>query len=141
LFDRPEVIARARANPAFKGLGDERVEFVSGSFFDRVPAGYNIHLLALILHDWCDADATRILANCRAAQNPGDRVLVFERVIDSSNQKELRQIDLTMIAQTGGKERTQEEFARLFARAHYDLRSVHETAGPQRVLQAIALPR
>jgi hypothetical protein len=36
---------------------------VGGDFFEEVPGGGDAYLLSNVLHDWQDADATRILRN------------------------------------------------------------------------------
>ena len=41
------------------------IEFVEGSFFERVPAG-DVYVLSAILHDWDDERATAILRTIRA---------------------------------------------------------------------------
>ena len=58
VFDLPETVRDEAA------LG-ERIEFVEGSFFERVPAG-DVFVLGTVLHDWDDESATRILQTIRA---------------------------------------------------------------------------
>ena len=41
------------------------IEFVEGSFFERVPTG-DIYVLGTVLHDWPDDDAAAILRTIRA---------------------------------------------------------------------------
>ena len=53
-----------------------RVERVSGSFFESVPAGGDVYLLKHILHDWNDDECVSILSNVRKAMAPNGRVVV-----------------------------------------------------------------
>ena len=54
VFDLPETMRDETA------LGD-RIEFVAGSFFERVPPG-DVYVLSTILHDWDDERAGRSCA-------------------------------------------------------------------------------
>lgn len=49
------------------------------SFFEAVPVGGDLYLLKVILHDFDDAAAARILRTIRDACDPGARLLVIER--------------------------------------------------------------
>ena len=51
------------------GLAD-RAECVAGDFFTELPNGADAYVLSRVLHDWHDADATRILETCRRAMRP-----------------------------------------------------------------------
>ena len=71
-----------------------------------------------ILHDWDDARAVQILDHCRRGLAPSGRVLVMDCVLEPSNQPDLgKWLDLNMLALLPGRERTEQEFADLFARA------------------------
>ena len=115
LFDLPEGIAAASA-----GLGGPlpRCELVAGNFFESVPEGADVYLMKKVLHDWSDDDAVRILINCRRAMAPGGRVLVAETLVPPGNTADpIKVMDVNMLVVTGGRERTADEFAALFARA------------------------
>ena len=75
LFDRPEVVAGARAELAERGL-QGRVEIVAGDFFEEVPAGGDLYLLKHIVPDWDDDHAARIPAHCRRAAAAGATLLL-----------------------------------------------------------------
>jgi len=115
LFDLPEGIAAAEA-----GLGGPlpRCELVAGDFFESVPEGADVYLMKKVLHDWSDDDAVRILVNCRRAMAQGGRVLVAETLVPPGNTPDpIKVMDVNMLVVTGGRERTADEFAALFARA------------------------
>jgi hypothetical protein len=110
VFDLPET-ERDEA-----GLG-ERIEFVEGSFFERVPAG-DAYVLAGILHDWDDERAGAILSTIRAAARAGARVLIRESVVPPGNEPNgAKWLDLLMLVLAGGRERTEPEWRRLLERA------------------------
>ncbi len=77
VFDLPETV-RDEAS-----LG-ERIEFVAGSFFERVPPG-DVYVLGTILHDWPDEQAAAILRTIRAAAPDHARLLVLDGVIPPGN--------------------------------------------------------
>jgi hypothetical protein len=124
LFDRPEVIDKARATPA------PRMSYVAGDFFrDPIPA-CDTYLLKRVLHDWADAEAVAILSNIRAGAPPGARVLLIEGVLDEAAPGALADIDIEMLVMTGGRERTREDWGLLLAQAGMSLRRVLPTASP-----------
>lgn len=80
VFDVPEVAESAEEHLRERGLADRSVA-VGGSFFEALPADYDLHILKWILHDWNDESCQRILAACRAAL-PGDgRLLIVEQLL------------------------------------------------------------
>lgn len=113
LFDQPHVISEARAalDPALEG----RVQLESGDFFTAVPAGADAYVLKWILHDWDDTACVRLLANCRRAMAPHGRVLAAELIVDPDHSAELTYfLDLQMLVNFTGKERTAAEFQALY---------------------------
>ena len=127
LYDRPDVVERARENIAAAGLA-QRCEAVGGNFFDAVPPGGDAYLLRHIIHDWDDEQATAILRNCRKVMNPGSRLLVIESVIPPGNNPFFgKLLDLTMLIIPGGLERTEAEFRQLYSAAGFRLSRIVPT--------------
>jgi hypothetical protein len=122
LFDLPHVVAGATVDTA-------RCEVVGGSFFDGpIPASADAYLLKAVLHDWEDADALRILRMCRGAVPSNAVVLVIERDLGAPNENaDAKLSDLNMMVGPGGRERTREEFAALFAAGGFALERVIPT--------------
>ena len=120
LFDLPSVAEQARAALSERGLLD-RVEIVGGSFLEEVPAGCDAYMMQAIIHDWDDDSCVTILSNIRRVMAPGARVLVIENVLSdepSPDDQFARSFDLVMLVTSGlGRERTESQFASLFARA------------------------
>ncbi len=69
-FDLPHVVAEAEPRLAGYGHGD-RLKLASGDFFTAVPEGGDTYLLSMVLHDWSDEEASRLLANIKAAAPAG----------------------------------------------------------------------
>ncbi len=121
LFDQPHVVAGAEQLLRAFGVAD-RCQIVAGDFFETVPDGGDAYVLKFILHDWEDEQATAILRNCRLAIAPNGRMLVIESEISPPNEGASDKfLDLTMLVHTGGRERTREEWAALFATAGFRL--------------------
>ena len=130
LFDLPHVVAAAGALLKRAGLAD-RCEVVGGSFFETVPKGADAYLLKSIIHDWDDAAAIEILHMCRAAIADTGRLLVVEPVIQPGNEPDRAKFsDLNMLVMLGGRERTAEDFERLYAEAGFRLTSIVPTGSP-----------
>lgn len=135
LFDLPQVVAAAESGPYLGGDLAERVAFIGGSFFDGVPAGHDAYMMKYILHDWSDDECRTILTHCRNAMAPGGRVFVVDTVIEPGNAPQWgKLLDINMMVITGGRERTQPEFAELFASAGLRLDAVVSTGCPVSVL-------
>jgi SAM-dependent methyltransferase len=124
LFEQPEVIDQARSAITARGLA-ERVEFIGGDPFTEVPPpGGDLYVLKSILH-WDDEHALRVLANCHRAAEPGSRLLVIESVVPTGSEPSpLHLIDLSVLVQVGGQERTHEQHQALLEAAGYRLERI-----------------
>ena len=79
-------------------------------------------MLRFILHDWDDADAIRILENCRRAMKPGARLVVIEVFFAEPGEPippnmidtQVPLFDLHLMLAVKGKERTVAEYGVLF---------------------------
>jgi len=135
LFDIEHVLAGARAAIDSLGLSD-RCRAVSGDFFKAVPAGGDAYIMKHIIHDWDDERAATILKNIRSAMNPGGRLILLESVVAPGNQPDFAKlIDLEMLLMPGGRERTEQEFRDLFARAGFELIRITPTKSPLSVIE------
>ncbi|MGC4191291.1 MAG: methyltransferase [Thermomicrobiales bacterium] len=115
----------------------DRVTVVSGDMFESVPAGGDAYTLRRVLHDWPDDACRRLLRNCRQAIAPDGSLLVVDMVVpeDGSNAP-MNWNDLHLLMMCGGKERTRDEFATLFAETGFRLVDVHP-AGSVSVIEGV----
>jgi hypothetical protein len=125
LFDQPAVVAGADSALGAPDLR-HRSQIIGGDFFAAVPAGADAYILRQIIHDWNDEQSIAILRNCRQSMSPHGRVLVVERRLDSDYRQALPalQVDLQMLVNLGGGERTEEEYRALFGAAGLQLTSI-----------------
>ena len=138
LSDVEHVIAGAGPLIAAAGVKDRcRTEVCD--FFKAVPTGGDAYIMKHIIHDWDDDRAVQILSNIKAALagKPQGRVILLEAVVAGPNTPDLgKLIDLEMMLFPGGRERTQDEFAALFARAGLRLAQVVPTESMLSVVEA-----
>lgn len=135
LYDAPQVIEGAQEKIAARGLNG-RCQLMAGDFFSSVPKGGDVYLMKHIIHDWDDEKCTGILRNCRDAMNAQGRVIVIDQVVPAGNAPSLGKFtDLLMMVMVGGKERTEEEFRKLFDAAGLKLTRIIETHSPMSIIE------
>jgi hypothetical protein len=135
LLDVPHVVAGARA--VIEPLAS-RIEVVGGDFFQAVPRA-GAYIMKSVLHDWSDADATRILQSVHRAASPGARLLVAEAVLQPGNHPDIAKfMDLEMLVATnGGRERNEAEWRALLHAGGFALQRVLATPSPLCLLEAM----
>lgn len=131
LFDLASGVGAAPETLAAAGIAD-RCRVVAGDFFDSMPEGGDAYLLKSVVHDWDDERVVQILRNCRWAMQPGGVLLVLEQFLPArmDSPQEARgtvMSDLNMLVNTRGRERTEEEYRQLYARAGIEVTGI---AGP-----------
>lgn len=135
LYDTPHVLADARI--VAEGLAD-RCEILAGDFFASVPRGDAI-VLKRILHDWSDDSSIVILRACRSALEEGGRVLVVDAVLPPGDEPHLGKVlDVMMMASLPGRERTADDFSRLFSAAGLRLNRIIPTPTYLSIIEAVA---
>jgi len=140
VFDMHHAAEGARELLRAEGLVD-RAEVSSGDFFEAVPESGDAYIMKHIIHDWDDARAITILRCCHRAMVPGGKVLVVDQVVPPPNEVHFGKLmDLEMLALTGGgRERTADEFRKLFAAAGLELTRIVPTEGPLSVVEGRAM--
>lgn len=139
VFDAPAVAEGAAEAIRAAGMGG-RCRAEGGDFFRAVPAGADAYLMKHIIHDWADGPATTILRNCRSAAAPGAKLVLVELVVPPGDEPHpAKLLDLEMLLLTGGRERTEAEYAALLAGAGWRLAEVIPTRSPFSLLVADAV--
>ncbi|SDM53159.1 methyltransferase [Allokutzneria albata] len=119
LLELPNVVEQAE--DVLAPVAD-RCETAPGSFFDPMPAGADVYLIANTLHNWSDDNAEKILRRCVEAAGPGNRVVVVERLLDSGKDPVMAAYaDLLMLVLLGARERTAEDFREIGGRVGLEL--------------------
>jgi hypothetical protein len=129
LFDLPEVVGSAPAH--------ERVEIVSGSFFESLPEGGDLYVLKSILHDWPDDRCEEILANVQRAAPAGATLLLVETILaEAPAPSPVTFMDMNMLVMLGGRERTAAEYTDMLRRHGFETQRVIPTGGMFGLIEA-----
>ncbi|SPF53821.1 O-demethylpuromycin-O-methyltransferase [Candidatus Sulfopaludibacter sp. SbA4] len=126
LFDSSEVIDEACV--LYGEIPSQRYQVVGGNFFESVPVAADAILLKRVLHDWDDQQCIRILRNCARAMRPQDTLVVFDAVLEHEGDPGGKKIsDVLLLTVLRGRERTLDDFQRIFAEAGLSLVSARPT--------------
>jgi hypothetical protein len=137
LFDRPEVLAGADRLLRTAGVAN-RCDLVAGNFFVSVPRGGDAYVLAMVVHDWPDAEALALLRSCGDAMEPGARLWLIEQVIRPGDAYDpTKLLDMHMLVLFGAQEGTAEEYQRLLEAAGFHEVTFSATATPFSVVKAV----
>lgn len=142
LTDRPEVVAAAGAVLEAAGVAD-RCVVTTTNFLAEVPSGGDAYVLALIIHDWPDAEALAILRACHRAMTPGARLWLVEHVLRPDDGRpddqaaDVALLDLTMLVLLGARERDAEEYRALLETAGFGDVAIFSTETGPSVIEAI----
>lgn len=121
----------------------EMVQFVSGDMFDYVPSA-NATLLKWVLHDWSDQECVKILERCKEAIKPfkesGGKVIIIEMVMNADKVcHELAEtqflFDLHMMAHTTGKQRSEQEWQKIFTSAGFSGNKILPVLGLRSIIE------
>jgi O-methyltransferase/methyltransferase family protein len=141
LFDQAHVVERVEVEETI----GSRLMLQSGDFFHGPLPRCDGYVLMEVLHDWNDEQSRRILQQIRGAAPSMAKLLVVETVLPdesawaAGNGKHFgNHLDINMLVLTGGRERTPEEFARLFADSGWRLSRVIPTFSPYSIVEAVA---
>ncbi|XP_042059994.1 8-hydroxyquercetin 8-O-methyltransferase-like [Salvia splendens] len=135
VLDLPHVVARME--------GSENVRFVSGDMFEFIPPADAV-FLKWIINAWKDEDCIKILGKCKEAiaesKINGKKVIIVDMVVDEEKQpQEVTEthllMDVLMLAHYPGKERTEREWAKLFATAGFKNYKITPTLGVRSIIE------
>ena len=138
LFDRPQTVEAAK--PLLQSLGvAERMKLVGGDFLAEIPVRADLYLLKGVLQQWDDPASLTILRNCRSAMREDARLLVIERILPGRALADPASImlDLHMMAITGGRARSLQQFEALLSEAGLRIAKVTPTSSGLSIIEAV----
>lgn len=139
LFDAPEVIAGAKESIQQSGVAD-RCELVGGNFFDSVPEGADAIVMKWIIHDWNDEQSVAIMKNCHRALPSNGKLILIEAVVPETSEPHFSKfIDLNMLVMTGGRERTDAEFRKLYEASGFRVNRIVPSESPFAVIEGVKI--
>ncbi|KAM3319519.1 hypothetical protein P3S67_006719 [Capsicum chacoense] len=118
VLDLPHVI---------EGLeGCKNLSFVGGDMFKSIPSADAI-LIKAILHNWSNEKCVKILKKCKEAipsKENGGKVIIIDIVVDNQKGDDKSYetqlfMDMLMMVVASGKERSEQEWAKLFSDAGF----------------------
>jgi len=142
LFDQPHVVERVEAD---ESIGS-RLTSQGGDFFRGPLPCCDLYILMEVLHDWTDQQSLQILKQIRNAGPDAAKLLVVETVLPNESAWAAgkgnhfgHHLGINMLVLTGGRERTPDEFARLFADSGWRLSRMIPTRSPYSIVEAVAM--
>lgn len=142
LFDLPDVVANAQKNlVAEKKPLLSRVTYEGGSFFETFPRTADICILKYILHDWDDDRSIQILKTFKKTSKPNSKIALVEQLLPPGpGPSRAKLVDLEMMAVTpGGRERTEDDFRKLFLAAGLKIDRIVPTGTPFFVIEGSSI--
>jgi hypothetical protein len=135
LFDKPSVVAEPAPLDA-SGVRT-RCDVVGGDMLEALPPDADLYIIKRALMICGDAEAVRVLKNCVAHVRSGGKVLVVEMVMPPVGEPgPATTFDILMLlANKGGRIRTESEFRELFAEAGLKLDRAIPTRSPNVLLE------
>jgi SAM-dependent methyltransferase len=135
LFDKPSVVAGSA--PLDAKSVRARCDVVGGDMLEAVPGSADLYIIKRVLMICSDADSVTVLRNCAARMRSGGKVLVVEMVMPPVGEPgPATTFDILMLlANKGGRIRTEAEFRELFAKAGLRLDSAIPTRSPNVLLE------
>ncbi|KAK1262499.1 Trans-resveratrol di-O-methyltransferase [Acorus gramineus] len=102
------------------------VNFMEGNMFEYVPP-FDAVILKWILHDWNDEECVKILKQCKKAiptKEEGGKVMIVDMVVNSKREDVKATetqlcFDVLMMVLTGGREREEHEWEKMFIDAGF----------------------
>jgi hypothetical protein len=141
LLDLERSAPAGEAYLAAAGVAD-RCEVVAGDFFKEVPAGGDAYLVAHVVHNWDDEQATSILRTIRAIAGDDGRLLIVEAPIPDNDLPHFgKDLDIRLLTMHEGQERTIPEYEAMLAAAGFRLADVTELSRGECLLTAVPVAR
>ena len=132
LFDLPSVVEGAEEFISGQDL-KTRCQIIGGNFTSSVPHGGDLYIFKRIFTSESDERLVQALQNCKESMNPGGKILTIEPNINTDYGT---LYDILMLAMTGGRLRSQEEYQKLLDSAGFRMVEVVNTASYLTIIEA-----
>lgn len=141
LFERAQEAAQSAKQLMAQAGMEGRCQVLTGDFLTSLPSvEVDACMLKHVLHDWDDTNCLTILANCRRVLEPGKKLLIAEQVLPNSHPEPLSAfIDLEMLVNTHGRERTEQEYRMLLEQSGFVLVRVVPTSSSDHIVEGAAV--
>ncbi|WP_261574711.1 acetylserotonin O-methyltransferase [Frankia gtarii] len=130
ILDLPHVIAEA-AQELPPRILDERLTLISGDARQNVPENADLYLIKMVLCDFSDDEALKILRSVRKAIPDDGTLVIFDKIRTEIHDDEISRRTvmsaLNLLVMTGGRERSENEYRHLLTRAGFKVVDVMGT--------------
>lgn len=126
LMDVPELIPVSKSRNPPPASVAARLEYHGGNMFESVPPA-DAYVMKHIIHDWDDERCLQLLRNCHRSMSGAGRVISVDSVLSpfgDTSGTAAKFLDLLMMANIRGKERTRTQWEALYAAAGFRVASV-----------------
>ncbi|MDY6794334.1 MAG: methyltransferase [Actinomycetota bacterium] len=131
VLEKPPVDSAARSAISERGMS-EGVSAIAGDMLSgELPAGFDVHLLSHVLHDWDVPAVEKILESSHESLAPGGMVAVYDAHVDAdkAGPLEVAEYSVLLMFSTEGKCYSVEEMEEMLAGAGFeDMRYVPTAA-------------
>ncbi len=136
VFDLLHVVKGAKKIAEEYKVSD-RIELISGNFFENIPQGGDIYLLKSIIHNLSDNQCLELLKKLKDVLLQNGKILIIEPIIENNNRYSFAKLyDIQMlVSRQGGKERTKEDFKELISKANLRINKIIQTAAPFSIIE------
>jgi len=137
VFDSPRAVEIAQYHIAAEGVA-KRCLVIAGDILEAVPDGHDLYMLREVLCTHTDAQAVKILNNCRRAMSPHGKLLIVEAVAPEGNYPSFTKLhDLKLMIASEGRERTEVEFDILLRKAGLRAKRLIPTSAEACIIEAV----
>jgi hypothetical protein len=136
IFDLPHVAKDVEKIAKQYNVSD-RMNAISGNFFEKIPDGGDTYMLKSIIHNLSDDRCVTILKDIKSVLPKNGKILIIEPIIENNNNYSFAKLyDIQMlVGRNGGKERTKDEFIELINKSKLKLSKIVNTAAPFSVIE------
>jgi cyclopropane fatty-acyl-phospholipid synthase-like methyltransferase len=135
LFDMADVTETAREYISSQGIDPDRIEIKTGDVFQSIPQGADAIVMKHFISAWSDADAMKILANCKQALPKNGKLILLQSFVPDRDEPKTEADGIMPgifavqinVATSGGGWRTKKQFQELFERSGFKLERVIKT--------------
>jgi len=113
VLDLPATVKDVKPEPDVAS----RLSFSAGSFFEQVPEGGDVYFMKTVSHNWNDEDLVKMLQTVRKSMSNTSKFVTIDFVPKEVGDAFGSLMDLIMVLLCDAQERTEAEFAAVFARA------------------------
>jgi SAM-dependent methyltransferase len=124
-----------------RGFGDTVDVHTGDMFRDAWPAGFDVHLLSNVLHDWDTPEVLALLRRSHAALPPGGLLLVHDAFLhaDKAGPLEVAEYSALLMQITEGKCYSTAELEEMLTACGFQPADFHPTAVHRSVITAVRI--